>query len=327
MKNAKFSAAAAMLGLAASMQPALVSAAESYPSRSITMVVPFPAGGPTDIVARVVGQKLSEDLGQSVVIDNKPGASSVIGAGQVARAAPDGYTLLLNYSGHVINPFLKKDLPFDPLKDFEPIVGLASTPQILVVSPKVQAKSVEELLTLARNSGKSMTFASSSVGAPGHLAGELFSQMTKLPLMHVPYKGSAPALTDLVGGQVDMMFDSAPSSIVFVRSGKLKALGVTSEKRTEVAPELPTMDESGLKGFSVTTWYGVWAPAKTPPDIIEKLNAALNKALADADVRAKLLQAGADPLGGSQQDFAAFCRSESERYGAIVKAANIQPQS
>ncbi|MBB5215380.1 Bug family tripartite tricarboxylate transporter substrate binding protein [Parapusillimonas granuli] len=326
MKNAKF-AAVAILGLAGAVQPTFASAAEPYPNRPITMIVPFPAGGPTDIVARVVGQKLSEDLGQSVIIDNKPGASSVIGAGQVARAAPDGYTLLLNYSGHVINPFLKKDLPFDPLRDFEPIVGLASTPQILVVSPKVQAKSVEELIKLIKDSGKGMTFASSSVGAPGHLAGELFGQMTKLPLMHVPYRGSAPALTDLVGGQVDMMFDSAPSSISFVRSGKLKALGVTSEKRTEVAPELPTLDESGLKGFAVTTWYGVWAPAKTPVDIVEKLNGAINKALADPDVRAKLLQAGADPLGGSRQDFAEFCRSESKRYGAIVKAANIQPQS
>src|SRR5690606_34092916 len=281
MKNAKFSAAAAMLGLAASMQPALVSAAESYPSRSITMVVPFPAGGPTDIVARVVGQKLSADLGQTVVIDNKPGASSVIGAGQVARAPADGYTLLLNYSGHVINPYLKADFPFDPLKDFVPIVGLASTPQILVVSPKIKAKSLAELIQQAKTSKEPLSFASSSVGAPGHLAGELFGQMAGVRLMHVPYRGSAPALTDLIGGQVDMMFDSAPSSITFVRSGKLRALGVTSTDRSAVAPELPTLNESGLKGFAITTWYGVWAPKGTPADIVAQLNQALNKVLAD----------------------------------------------
>lgn len=320
-------AAGLLLGAATAVQAAPASAAPVYPNKPITLIVPFPAGGPTDIVARVVGQKLSADLGQTVVIDNKPGASSVIGAGQVARAPADGYTLLLNYSGHVINPYLKADLPFDPLKDFVPIVGLASTPQILVVSPKIKAKSLAELIQQAKTSKEPLSFASSSVGAPGHLAGELFGQMAGVRLMHVPYRGSAPALTDLIGGQVDMMFDSAPSSITFVRSGKLRALGVTSTDRSAVAPELPTLNESGLKGFAITTWYGVWAPKGTPADIVAQLNLALNKVLADPAVREKLLQAGADPLGGSQEGFAAFCQSESERYGAIVKAAHIQPQA
>ncbi|MBV7483312.1 tripartite tricarboxylate transporter substrate binding protein [Bordetella sp. BOR01] len=326
MKAIKF-AAGLLLGWAAAVQAVPVSAAPAYPNKPITLIVPFPAGGPTDIVARVVGQKLSEDLGQTVVIDNKPGASSVIGAGQVARAPADGYTLLLNYSGHVINPYLKTDLPFDPLKDFVPIVGLASTPQILVVSPKIKANSLAELIQQAKTSNDPLTFASSSVGAPGHLAGELFGQMAGVRLMHVPYRGSAPALTDLIGGQVDMMFDSAPSSINFVRTGKLRALGVTSTVRSAVAPELPTLNESGLKGFAITTWYGVWAPAGTPAAIVAQLNEALNKVLADPAVKEKLLQAGADPLGGSQQSFAAFCQSESERYGVIVKAAHIQPQA
>lgn len=320
-------AAAFMLGACAIAWTAPAPAAEAYPNKSITMIVPFPAGGPTDIVARIVGHKLSEELGRTVVIDNKPGASSVIGAGEVSRAPADGYTLLLNYSGHVINPYLKDNLPFDPLNDFVPIVGLASTPQILVVSPKVKADSFEQLIELARTAERPMTFASSSIGAPGHLAGELFAQLSGLSLMHVPYRGSAPALTDLIGGQVDMMFDSAPSSIGFVRSGKLKALGVTSSSRSDVAPELPTLDESGMKGFAVTTWYGVWAPANTPADVVSRLNTLFNKVLGDPDVREKLLQAGADPLGGSQEDFTAFCNSESERYGAIVKAAGIQPQS
>lgn len=326
MKRIKL-AAALLFGITIAAQTASAWAAEAYPQKPITMVVPFPAGGPTDIVARIVGQKLSEDLGQTVVIDNKPGASSVIGAGQVARAPADGHTLLLNYSGHVINPYLKSNLPFDPMKDFVPIVGLASTPQLLVISPKIKATSIEDVIKLARASKNPLTFASSSIGAPSHLAGELFSQLTGVRLMHVPYRGSAPALTDLLGGQVDMMFDSAPSSIGFVRAGKLKALGVTSAHRSEVAPELPTMDESGLKGFAVTTWYGVWAPAHTPADVVAKLNDALNKVLSDPGVRKKLLQAGADPLGGSQKKFAAFCQSEFERYGVIVKAANIKPQA
>lgn len=326
MKRIKL-AAALLLGITIAAQTASALAAQAFPQKPITMVVPFPAGGPTDIVARIVGQKLSEDLGQTVVIDNKPGASSVIGAGQVARAPADGHTLLLNYSGHVINPYLKSNLPFDPMKDFVPIVGLASTPQLLVISPKIKATSIEDVIKLARASKNSLTFASSSIGAPSHLAGELFSQLTGVRLMHVPYRGSAPALTDLLGGQVDMMFDSAPSSIGFVRAGKLKALGVTSAHRSEVAPELPTMDESGLKGFAVTTWYGVWAPAHTPADVVAKLNDALNKVLSDPGVRKKLLQAGADPLGGSQEKFAEFCQSEFERYGVIVKAANIKPQA
>lgn len=326
MKKIKI-AAAALCGMAIAAQAATVGAAEAYPQKSITMVVPFPAGGPTDIVARLVSQKLSENLGQTVVVDNKPGASSIIGANQVFRAPSDGYTLLLNYSGHVINPYLKRDLPFDPMKDFVPVVGLASTPQILVVSPKIKATSIKELIQLAKTSDKALTFASSSIGAPSHLAGELFSQLTTVPLMHVPYRGSAPALTDLLGGQVDMMFDSAPSSIGFVQSGKLKALGVTSGDRSEVAPELPTLDESGLKGFAVTTWYGIWAPANTPPEIVNTLNKELNKVLSDPGIKERLLQAGAEPLGGTQEDFAAFCKSESERYGAIVKAANIKPQA
>ncbi len=314
-----------LLGAAAFAATAPAAGA-GFPDRPITMVVPFPPGGPTDIVARIVSRNMSEQLKQTVVINNKPGASSIIGAGEVARAPADGYTLLLNYSGHVINPYLKRDLPIDPLKDFVPIIGLASTPQILVVSPKLNVNSVDDLLKLARTSSRQLTFASSSIGAPGHLAGELFNQITKLKTLHVPYKGSAPALTDLIGGQVDMMFDSAPSSINFVRSGRLKALGVTSGKRSEVAPELPTMQESGLANFDVTTWYGVWAPAKTPADIVAKLNKTLNQALADPDVRSQLLKAGADPLGGTAEEFARFCSSESERYGAIVKAANIQPQ-
>lgn len=325
MKFLKFAIAALILNMASLAGVAF--AEQGYPSRAITMIVPFPAGGPTDIVARVVGHKLSEILGQSVVIDNKPGASSVIGAAHVARSQPDGYTLLLNFSGHVINPFLKTDLPFDPLADFVPIVGLAYTPQVLVISPKIDAKSIEDLIAIGKTASKPLTFASSSIGAPGHLAGELFSQMTNVPLVHVPYRGSAPALTDLVGGQVDMMFDSAPSSIPFVRSGRLKALGVTSDSRTNVAPELRTLAEAGLEGFAVTTWYGVWAPANTPSEIVNKVNVAINKALSDPEVRSKLLQAGADPLGGSPKDFAEFCVSESKRYGAIVKAANIKPQS
>lgn len=319
--------AASLFVLFAFTQSIPATATETYPDKPITVVVPFPPGGPTDIVARIVSQSLSKQLGQTIVIDNKPGASSVIGAGHVARAPADGYTLLFNYSGHVINPYLKTTLPFDPMKDFVPVAGLASTPQMLVVSPENKAKSVADLIAQARDKGKRLTFASSSIGAPSHLAGELFNQLTSLHILHVPYRGSAPALTDLIGGQVDIMFDSAPSSINFVRSHKLKALGVTSKRRSEVTPELPTMEESGLKGFDISTWYGVWAPAKTPMAIVTKINQAVNQALDDPDVRSKLLQAGADPMGGTQQAFAAFCKTEFDRYGAIVKAAHIQPQT
>lgn len=319
--------AASLFVLFAVTQSIPATATETYPDKPITVVVPFPPGGPTDIVARIVSQSLSKQLGQTIVIDNKPGASSVIGAGHVARAPADGYTLLFNYSGHIINPYLKTTLPFDPMKDFVPVAGLASTPQMLVVSPENKAKSVADLIAQAREKGKRLTFASSSIGAPSHLAGELFNQLTSLHILHVPYRGSAPALTDLIGGQVDMMFDSAPSSINFVRSHKLKALGVTSMRRSEVTPELPTMQESGLKGFDISTWYGVWAPAKTPMAIVTKINQAVNQALDDPDVRSKLLQAGADPMAGTQQVFAAFCKTEFDRYGAIVKAAHIQPQT
>ncbi len=319
-------AAVFLFSLVTAAFPLSTLAADNYPDKPITVVVPFPPGGPTDIVARIVSQSLARQLGQSIVIDNKPGASSVIGAGHVARAAPDGYTLLFNYSGHVINPYLKSNLPFDPLKDFVPVSGLASTPQMLVVSPDNKAGNIEELIAQAKAAGKKLTFASSSIGAPSHLAGELFNQLTSLHILHVPYRGSAPALTDLIGGQVDMMFDSVPSSINFVRSHKLKALGVTSRHRSDVTPELPTLEEAGLKGFDITTWYGVWAPANTPVAIVARINQAVNKALEDPDVRSKLLQAGAEPMVLSQQAFAAFCQSEFDRYGAIVKAAHITPQ-
>jgi len=297
---------------------ALGALAQAYPSKPIRFVVPYPPGGPTDILGRAVAQALTQSLGQPVVVENKPGASGMIGAEQVAKAAPDGYTLLVNASIHVINPSLFSKTTFDAMHDFAPVTQIASVPLILVVGQPVQANSVKELIALAKANPGKLTFASSSVGAAPHLAGELLKRMAGIDIVHVPYKGSGPATTDLIGGHVTMMIDSVPSSIAHVKSGKLKVLGVSTARRTPALPDTPTIAET-VPGFDIATWYGVWAPAKTPKEIVNKVSSEIAKSLKRADLSERLAGLGAEGVGSTPAEFAAYCESEFRRWAKVVK--------
>lgn len=301
----------------------LRSSAATYPAGPVRVVIPFPAGGPTDLVGRIVSQQMGEVLKQSFVIDNRGGASGTIGADMVAKAAPNGQTLLINVSALVINPFLYTKLPHDPLKDFTPITGVASTPLQLIVSADLPVQSVSDLVRYVKARPSGCSFASSSNGTPSHLAGELFKMSTGISAVHAPYKGSAPALTDLIGGQVTFMFDSMPASLPMVKAGKLRALAVTGTRRARNLPDTPTLVESGFPEMTMTTWYGLWAPARTPAETVAIVQATAAKALAHPDVRARLADLSADPLGESSDKFAAFCQEEADRYAKIIKAAGI----
>ena len=294
----------------------------NYPNHPVRVVIPFPPGGPTDIVGRVLSTRLGDAWGQSVVVDNRSGASGVIGADVVARAAADGYTLLVNVSAHVINPALYDKLPHDPIKDFTPITNLAQTPMQLIVAADLPVRSVDELIAYVKAKPGVCSFAASSNGAPGHLAGELFRKMTKLELAYVPYKGSAPALTDVLGGQVTYMFDSMPSSAALVKSGKLRALGVTSAKRVSTLPDVPTMREGGLD-LTLNSWYGLWAPADTSNAVVQEIYTEAARAFSTPEVRARLADIHSEAVLDSPADFAVFCRSEAERYRQIIRTAGI----
>ena len=285
------------------------------------MIIPYPPGGPTDILGRIVAQNLTEKLGQQVVVENKPGASGMIGADLVAKAPPDGYTLLANASIHVINPSLYKNPTYDAIKDFTPVSLIADVPLVLVVAPELPVKSVKDLIALAKSSSGKLNFASSGNAAAPHLAGEAFKIATGVDMQHVPYKGSGPALTDLMGGQVQLMFDSLPSSISHVKSGKLRAIAVTTAKRSSALPNVPTIAESGVPGFDISTWYGIWAPAGTPKEIVSKLSGEIAKIVKIPDVRERLAGLGAEPVGNSPDEFAAYCRSELAKWAKIVKAS------
>ena len=296
----------------------------AFPSRPIRMVIPYPPGGPTDVLGRIVAAKLPEVLGQQVVVDNKPGASGQIGAADVARAAPDGYTLLGNASIHVINPHVYSKPLVDAVREFTPVALIGIVPLVMVVPMSQAARDVKEFIAWARANPGKVNFASSSVASAPHLAGEHFKQVTGIDMQHVAYKGSAPALADLAGGQVQLMFDSMPSSMGFIRGGKLKVLAVSNPKRVLALPNVPTMVEAGVADFDLGTWYGIWGPAGLPRDLAAKLNAAIVKAVGLPDTREKLAALGAEPSAFSAEEFAAFNRSELERWGCIVRAANVK---
>lgn len=300
------------------------SAAGAYPSKSIRMVIPYPPGGPTGVLGRIVAAKLPELLGQPVVVDNKPGASGQIGAADVAKAAPDGYTLLTNASIHVINPHVYSKPLVDPLRDFTPIALIGIVPLVMVVPPSQAARDVKEFIAWARANPGKVNFASASTASAQHLAGEHFRQVTGIDMQHVPYSGSGPALADLVGGHVQLMFDSVPSSMGFIRAGKLKALAVSSPKRIAVLPEVPTVIEAGVADFDLSTWYGVWAPAGMPREIVTRLNAEIVRLVALTDMKERLGALGVETSAFSPEQFAAFNRSEFERWGRIVRAARIK---
>lgn len=294
--------------------------AEVYPSKPIRIVAPFPPGGPADILSRIIGHKLSQSWGQQVIVDNRPGAGGNIGADLVAKAAPDGYTLLLGFVGtHAINASLYAKMPYDNVKDFEPVSQIAAVTIVLVVHPSVPALSIKELIALAKSKPGQLTFGSPGNGTPQHLAGQLFNTMADVDMLHVPYKGAVPALTDLLGGQVSMIFSSMPPALPLVKTGKIRALGVTSATRSPATPAIPTITESGLPGYEVNNWYGILAPRGTPKEIVSKLNAEIVKILNMPDVKESLAVQGAEPVSGTPEQFAAYIKAETEKWAKIVK--------
>jgi tripartite-type tricarboxylate transporter receptor subunit TctC len=299
-------------------------AQDDYPNRTVRIIVPFAPGGSTDVVARILADKLGTGLKQSFVVENRAGAGGNIGADAVAKASPDGYTLLMGTTGVLaINKYLYKEMSFDPERDLVPVSYTSLITNILVVNPQVPAKTVSELVALARAKPGSLTFASSGAGSSTHLSAELFKSMAGVDILHVPYKGSSQAITDLMGGQVTMLFDNAPSSIPFVEQGKLRALAVTSTKRLPNLPDVPTLDEAGVKGYESLSWSGIMAPAGTPKRVIDKLNAAIEKILRDPDVKQRFASLGVDPVGGPPEAFSRHIRAESEKWARVVKTANI----
>ena len=295
----------------------------AWPDKPIRMVVPYAAGGGADNTARIVAQQMSAALGQQIVIDNRPGAGGVIGEDNVAKAASDGYTVLYDASAFSVNPALRK-LPFDAAKDFIPVSLVATAPQILVVPENARYKTVAEFLDFARKNPGKLSFASAGGGTGSHLAGEALNEQAKVNLMHVPYKGGAPALTDLMGGQVSAYFGNVASTLGYVKSGKLRALAVSSTRRVPALPDTPTLGESGLPGYNVVEWNGVFLPKGTPPDIVQKLGKAVQAAVNDPTVRQKLLQLGLEPAGTTPEAFARFVKDETGRVSALVRARNIR---
>ncbi len=296
----------------------------NYPDKTVRIVVGFSAGGTTDVVARILAKELSEELGQSFVVENKPGAGSNIGVETVVRAPADGYTLLMMAVTSAINQTLYPKLRFDITKDLTPIALAAKVPNVLVVNPGVPVNTVQELIEYGKKNPGKLNFASSGSGTSIHMAGELFKLETKLDVAHIPYKGSSPAVTDLIGGQVQYMFDNMPSAWPQVQAGKLRALAVTTPTRSPAAPNLPTMQESGLKGFDVSSWFGLMAPAGTPAPIIDKLNAAVLKALAKPDVQKRMTELGAEPQKTTPAEFGAFIKKEVDTWGPVVKASGAK---
>jgi tripartite-type tricarboxylate transporter receptor subunit TctC len=299
--------------------------AETFPSKTVKLVVPFPAGGPLDATGRTIGQKLTEAWGQSVIVENKPGAGGNIGAEYVAKSAPDGYTVVMGaLSTHAVNPSLYPKMQFDAQKDFAPITLVAVTPNVLVVNPSLPVHSVKELIAYAKANPGKLSFGSGSIGSAGHLAGELFKVDAGVDMVHVPYKGAAPAMQGLLAGDTQLMFDNLASAMSQVKGGKLRALAVTTAERSKLVPELPTMAEAGVPGFDISTWYGLLAPAGTPPDVIAKWNADVTKILSAPEMRERLAAQGAEAAPDSPADFAKFIASELVKYAKIVKASGAK---
>jgi tripartite-type tricarboxylate transporter receptor subunit TctC len=301
-----------------------IARAQTYPSRPVRWVVPYPPGGPTDITARLMGQWLSERVGQQFVIENRPGAGGNVGTEAVLRAAPDGYTLLLVSGAHAINATLYEKLNFNFIRDSSPIAGISRVPLVMEINPSVPAKTVAEFIAYAKANPGKVNMASPGNGTPGHVTGELFKMMTGVDLLHVPYRGSAPALTDLLGGQVQVTFDTTPASIEYLRAGKLRPLAVTTSSRAEVLPDVPTMS-SVVPGFEASAWYGMSAPKGLPMEVVERLNREINVALADNRLRAKLAALGANPLLGSPADFGKLIADETEKWAKVVKFSGAKP--
>ena len=304
--------------------PLLALADSPYPDKPIRFVVPYPPGGGTDVVARIVQQRLQVALGQPIVIDNKGGAGGSLGTDIVAKAAPDGYTVLFTLSSHTINPAIFPKLPFDTIKDFEPVGLVASLPQLLASNMAVPVRNVADVVAQAKAAPDKFSFASVGNGSPGHLAGELMVLRTGAPMAHIPYRGGGPAVTDVIGGQVPLLWVSIPAAAAQVKAGKLRALAVSTTKRSPAFPDVPTMQEAGVADFEVDSWYAMLVPAKTPRPIIERLNKALNTVLAEPAIRAQLIDQGADAVGGTPEALAKVIAAEVPKWIKLAKDANIK---
>ena len=315
-----------LLAAAATLAVAGTAAAQAdFPSKPLTMIVPFSAGGTTDILARIVGQALTVDLGQSVIIENKPGAGGNIGAQQAARAKADGYTVFMGTVGtHAINQALYKKLPYDPIKDFVPLSRVATVPNLLVAHPSRPYQTVQELISYAKAHPGDVTYGSPGAGASPHVSGALFQSLTGAEITHIPYKGSAPAVSDLLGNQIAIMFDNMPSAIQHVRSGKLRAIAVTTAKRSPELPDVPTIAEAGVPGYEATSWFGLWAPAGTPAPVLEKLQASLTKVLKDPAVVKKIADQGGEVVIDTPAQFDAFIKAEAAKWGKVVKDSGAE---
>lgn len=300
--------------------------AQSYPNRVVRVIAPFPAGGPVDIIARLVSEKLGAALGQTFIVDNRAGAGSAIGSDMVAKAAPDGYTLLVTASSHAILPAIQPKLPYDPIKDFAPVSLVASGPLLLQVHPSVDARSVAELIVLARSKRGGLSYASASTGSANHLAGELFKEITNTDILHVPYKGAAPATLALLAGEVDMLFNNMPSGLPHVKSGTLRTLAVTSPKRSAALPDVPTLSESGVTGFDVQTWYGMLAPAGTPRAIIFKLREEIAKALSQPEMRERFATQGLETVASTPDQFEAYIKSEIPKWTRVARKSGAKAE-
>ena len=294
--------------------------AAEYPNKPIHLIVPFPPGGPADILARIIGPRLSQSLGQPIIIENRPGAGGNIASEYVAKAKPDGYNLVLGFVGtHAINNSLYLNMPYDNIKDFTPIAPVASVSIMLVVHPSVPASSIVELIELAKLNPGKLTYGSPGNGTPQHLAGQLFETMAGVDMVHVPYKGAVPALTDLVGGHLSMIFSSLPPALPLVNNGKLRGIAVTSLARSPISPSIPTVSESGLKGFEIVNWYGVFAPSGTPKNIISILNSEIVKIMTSPEVVKILSEQGAIPMSGTSEQFTIFIKDETSKWAKLVK--------
>ena len=312
-----------LVALASAALPAALPAialAQAYPTKPVTIIVPWPPGGPSDIAARPMAKALTEDMKQTFIIDNRGGAGGNIGSAMVAKAPSDGYTLLITSSAPiVINPSLYKSMPFDPPKDLAPITNLLRVPLVLVVHPSVPANNLQELLAYIKAQKGNVQYASAGNGTPQHLTAELFKATAKLDMVHVPYKGAAPAISDLIGGHVPIMFDSTIAIVPQIKAGKVRPIAITSSKRSAILPDVPTFDEAGMKGFESYAWYGFFAPAKTPPDVVARLNAAALKVMKGPDWQKVLADTGSENVGESPEQFTAFTKTEAVKWAKVVK--------
>jgi tripartite-type tricarboxylate transporter receptor subunit TctC len=311
-------------GVAALPVIARVVRAQTYPERPVHLIVGFPAGGPQDIVMRLIGQWLSERLGQSFIIENRPGASGNVGAETVVRAAPDGYTLLSVSSPNAINATLYKNLNFNFLRDIAPVASIMRVPLVMEVNPSVPVKTVPEFIAYAKANPGKVNYASAGIGTPQHVSAEMFKMMTGVEMVHVPYRGAAPALTDLIGGQVQVMIDTTPASMQHIRSGRLRPLAVTTATRADALPDLPTVGDF-VPGYEATSWFGIGAPKDTPPEIITTLNKEINAAIADPKIKARLIDLGGTVLPGSPADFGKLIAAETEKWAKVVKFSGAKP--